>query len=182
MNELFPSAFRSARLSGQRGFTLVSAIFLLVVLTSLGAAMVTIFTGQQMGFAADLQGTRAYLAARAGIEWGMYQVNISNGFALSNLNSDINPNNTRLCPATTSFVPPAPTLAGFTVTVTCVVSYDPSPKAPASCVLGNASYDATQCGPNVYLITATACNAPVAGSCPGASGINCRDRNHAASR
>lgn len=58
----------------QKGFSLVSAIFLLVVLAFLGAAMVTFSTNQQQTSAMDVMGARAYQAARAGIEWGAYQV------------------------------------------------------------------------------------------------------------
>lgn len=53
----------------QRGFSLVSAIFLLVVLAALGAAMVTFSTAQNQTLAMDVLGARAYQAANAGIEW-----------------------------------------------------------------------------------------------------------------
>jgi len=56
------------------GFSLVTAIFLLVVLSMLGAAMVTFFTAQQQSSALDMMGSRAYQAARAGIEWSAFQV------------------------------------------------------------------------------------------------------------
>jgi MSHA biogenesis protein MshP len=58
----------------QRGFSIVSAIFLLVVLSALGAFMLTFSNVQQMTSAQDVQGSRAYQAARAGIEWGAYQI------------------------------------------------------------------------------------------------------------
>jgi MSHA biogenesis protein MshP len=58
----------------QRGFSLITAIFLLVVLAGLGTMAVTFFTAQQQSSALDVQGSRAYQAARAGIEWGAYQV------------------------------------------------------------------------------------------------------------
>ncbi len=58
----------------QRGFSLVTAIFLLVVLSGLGAVMMTFFTAQQQSSALDVLGARAYQASRAGIEWGAYQV------------------------------------------------------------------------------------------------------------
>ncbi len=58
----------------QRGFSLVSAIFLLVVLAGLGAAMVTFSTTQQQSQAMDLMGSRAYQAANAGIEWAAYNI------------------------------------------------------------------------------------------------------------
>ena len=63
----------------QRGFSLVSAIFLLVVIAALGAFAVTLSTTQQQSAALDVQGARAYQAARAGIEWGAYQVMINPG-------------------------------------------------------------------------------------------------------
>ncbi len=62
------------RLARHGGFTLVSAIFLLVALAALGAAIVRLSTTQQVTSAQDLQGSRAYQAARAGVEWGVYQV------------------------------------------------------------------------------------------------------------
>ena len=64
------SGFAQARSSG---FALVTAIFVLVVLALLGAAMVALSTTQHIGQARDLLGTRAYFAARAGLEWGVYQ-------------------------------------------------------------------------------------------------------------
>jgi MSHA biogenesis protein MshP len=58
----------------QQGFSIVSAIFLLVVLAFLGTAMVTFSTTQHQSAAMDVMGSRAYQAARAGIEWTAYQV------------------------------------------------------------------------------------------------------------
>jgi MSHA biogenesis protein MshP len=85
------------------GVGLVTAIFLLVVLAGLGVAMVSIFTSQQASSSLDVQGARAYQAARAGIEWGLFQ-------QLRN----------KHCAASTSFAMPDQTsLAGFVVTVKC---------------------------------------------------------------
>ncbi|MDO8311369.1 MAG: hypothetical protein Q7T25_05460 [Sideroxyarcus sp.] len=58
----------------QRGFSIVTAIFLLVVLSFLGVAMVTFSTTQHQSAAMDVLGSRAYQAARAGIEWQAYYV------------------------------------------------------------------------------------------------------------
>lgn len=58
----------------QRGFSLVTAIFLLVVLAGLGAVMVTFSTAQHQNLAMDLMGSRAYQAARAGVEWSAYEI------------------------------------------------------------------------------------------------------------
>jgi MSHA biogenesis protein MshP len=56
------------------GFAIMSAIFLLVVLSLLGAMIVSLSSTQQVGQARDLLGSRAYFAARAGLEWGVYRV------------------------------------------------------------------------------------------------------------
>ncbi len=136
-----------------RGFAIVSAIFILVVLAALGAFVLNVSTNQQVGSALDVQGVRAYQAARAGIEWGLYRVqstaayNFSYGtpaVAVGSANSNL-----RACPASpTSFVPAAATLATFTVTVTC-----------------DATVDASG-GPTIFTVVATACNQPTAGACP----------------
>lgn len=93
-----------------RGFAIVSAIFILVVLAALGAFILSISTSQQIGSAQDVQGVRAYHAARAGIEWGMYR-QLRDGS----------------CPGAatpTSFTPAAAMLSGFTVTVLCDAAAD----------------------------------------------------------
>ncbi len=136
-----------------RGFAIVTAIFILVVLAALGAFIVSISTNQQIGTALDIQGVRAYQAAKSGVEWGIYQIeatpayNFSYGtpaVAVGNANP-----NTRACPASpASFAPAAPTLAGFTVTVTCAATLD----------VNN--------GPTVFRVVSTACNQPAAGACP----------------
>lgn len=64
----------------QSGFALVSAIFILVILAGLGAAMVTFSGAQQSAIAMDIQSARAYQAARAGVEWGAYQAARVPGF------------------------------------------------------------------------------------------------------
>ncbi|MEI7613218.1 MAG: pilus assembly PilX N-terminal domain-containing protein [Betaproteobacteria bacterium] len=86
---------------GAGGFAIVSAIFLLVILSALAAFIVQISTQQQMGATADIQGVRAYQAARAGVEWGAFN-HIRNS----------------ACAATSSFTLGG-NLTGFTVTVQC---------------------------------------------------------------
>lgn len=93
----------------QSGFALVTAIFILVVLAGLGAAMVTISTSQHTTVAMDIQSARAYQAARAGIEWGAYQAlqtPLPAGFTCPVL------------PAAAASYAMAP-LTGFATTVTC---------------------------------------------------------------
>lgn len=53
---------------------MVTVIALLAVLAVLGASLVVVFTTQQVGAALDLEGVRAYHAARGGLEWGVYHV------------------------------------------------------------------------------------------------------------
>jgi MSHA biogenesis protein MshP len=64
--------------SDQRGFAAVAAIFLVVVLATLGAFMLTFSNTQQLTSAQDMQGTRAYWVARAGLEWGVNRVSAVN--------------------------------------------------------------------------------------------------------
>ena len=61
--------------AAQRGFAAVAAIFLVVVLAALGGFMVSISNTAQLDSAKDIQGTRAYWAARAGLEWGLGAAN-----------------------------------------------------------------------------------------------------------
>ena len=94
------------RLSSRReaGVGIVTAIFLLVVLAGLGVAMVGVYTSQQAGSNIDLLGARAYQAARAGLEWGIFQARQA----------------TPDCQPRSSFLmPPGTSLSGFTVVVNC---------------------------------------------------------------
>lgn len=52
------------------GFTLVQAIFLIVVLGLLGTFMITMFQVQTHTTTLSHQGVRAYYAAKSGLEWG----------------------------------------------------------------------------------------------------------------
>ena len=57
-----------------RGFVLMLAIFLIISLATIGVYLLTIATGQLEAGIQDEQAARAYQAARAGMEWGAYQV------------------------------------------------------------------------------------------------------------
>lgn len=106
-----PTSKGSMRRRAQRGFSIITAIFLLVVLAFLGVAMVTFSTSQHQSSALDVIGTRAYHAARAGIEWGAYQVLPASAGAFATA-----------CRAgtTSQGVTPLPgTLSGFNVNVEC---------------------------------------------------------------
>jgi MSHA biogenesis protein MshP len=96
--------------SARRGFSIISALFLLVVFSALGAFMLTFSTAQHTASAQDIEGARAYQAARTGVEWALYQV------------LQVSPT----CPSAAPLAPLGGSLSGFTVTVACVspASYD----------------------------------------------------------
>jgi len=56
--------------TNQKGFTLIQAVFILVVLGLLGMVMVRLIGVQSSTGVMALQGARAYHAARSGLEWG----------------------------------------------------------------------------------------------------------------
>jgi MSHA biogenesis protein MshP len=51
------------------GFTTIAAVFIVVVLAALGAFMLTFSNTQHLTSATDLQGSRAYRACQAGVQW-----------------------------------------------------------------------------------------------------------------
>lgn len=57
----------------QTGFSLVPALFLLVVLAALGAVAVRLSAVEHQTVVLALQSSRAYAAAQAGVEWSAYQ-------------------------------------------------------------------------------------------------------------
>lgn len=100
-----------------------------VFATILGTALVTISSAQHVGFGLDVQGVRAYHAARAGLEWGMYHV-LRPGFGgCTGINN--------------KSVVFTGNLSGFRATLTCRESLHQE---------GGVAV-------NMYTVTATACNA-----------------------
>lgn len=83
-----------------RGFALISAIFLIVILAALGTFMLSLSNTQHLSSAQDVQGARAYWAAKAGLQWAVASISAA-------------PSS---CPATTLI------LDGVTVTVTCTAN------------------------------------------------------------
>ena len=136
----------------QHGFSLIAAIFILVVLASLGAFVLTISTTQQIGSVMDIQGARAYQAARAGVEWGLYQVQSTPAYSFGHASDPLptDPNLRSCSTAAGSFTLPstAVSLSAFTVTVSCT------------------SYTDGSLGPSVFQLVSTACNQPTGGACP----------------
>ncbi|SHJ79043.1 MSHA biogenesis protein MshP [Malonomonas rubra DSM 5091] len=63
-------------LKNESGFTLVQAVFILVVLAVLGVAMMRLSGIQSSTSIFALQGARAYQAARSGLDWGASRASI----------------------------------------------------------------------------------------------------------
>lgn len=137
----------------QQGVGVVAAMFVLVVLSVLGAAIARLGWTQQISSAQDMDGARAQRAANSGAEWGLYQALAPTGIW-------------RNCNGATQTLTDmqAKTELGMTVTVTC----------------NRTTYVEGQTGTGdppvfsdrtiqVYRIDAVACNAPTA--CPDASRI-----------
>jgi MSHA biogenesis protein MshP len=94
--------------TAQQGFAAIAAVFLVVILAAFGAFMVSFSNTQQLTSAQDVQGSRAYWAARAGLEWAIASV-----LATAPVAPATSPAAT--CPVST---PPA-SLDGFALTITC---------------------------------------------------------------
>jgi MSHA biogenesis protein MshP len=142
-----PSIF--TRLKARRrsaGVAIVTAIFLLVVVAGLAVAVISLSGAQQDASAKDLQGQRAYQAAKAGIEWALA---VNSGRRLGGV---------LVCGSVNSFVPQAATLSTFTVTVVITCDGDTQ-----NGLVGGGTDDSTA---NHYVITSTACNQPAATGCP----------------
>lgn len=57
----------------QKGFAIVSAIFLIVVLGFLAVSMSRVFTSGQQAISQDIISLQTYFTGRSALEWGMYQ-------------------------------------------------------------------------------------------------------------
>jgi MSHA biogenesis protein MshP len=131
---------RSRRSPRRRaGFTLVSALFVLVVLAALGTALASISLRQHMGSAAEIDAARAWQTARSGLEWAAWQV----------LQNPPPPAAAPGCFAATSFA-----LGGFTVSVSCE-------RTPASGTLDDGGQRLV-----FYRLRATACQPAPSAACP----------------
>lgn len=127
-----------------RGFAAMMALVLLALLAVLASALVFLSSTQQMGFALDIQGGRAYQAARAGLEWGVHHVLRVGGTDCAGIESG---------GAGTTFAY-AGDLAGYFVTVRC----------------GETTHDEAGATLSMYQVAATGCNQLAAGICdPAAS-------------
>ena len=96
----YPTHFKNK----QQGFSIVMAIFILVVLGLLGSYMVRLSGVQQATSSYALQGAKAYQAAKAGLGWAVAK--ISTGGSCVDVN------------AQTALT--VPDLTGFTVSLNCI--------------------------------------------------------------
>ncbi|MBP9712558.1 MAG: hypothetical protein KBD60_02580 [Sterolibacterium sp.] len=69
-----PDRLRRAPAAGQRGFAILMAVFILVILALLSKFVINTATLQHTGSALDVMGLQAYQAANGGVEWGMARV------------------------------------------------------------------------------------------------------------
>lgn len=121
----------------QRGVSVITAVFLLLLFAGLAVYMLWITSAQNRGAAQDVQGARAYQAARSGVEWGLYKL-LRDG----------------TCAAATSLTFAGSSLSEYTSTVSCVRTANTDELLATNPV-------------RVYEIVATACNRPVGGTCVG---------------
>ncbi len=89
-----------------KGFALVTALFLLVILASVAVFTVNISGMNRTTTSFSIQGMRAYFAARSGLEWALYEVT----------------NNPAICPVNTILNLSQGSLQGFQVNITCTVT------------------------------------------------------------
>lgn len=123
----------------ERGFAIVGAFFLVVILGALGVYLSRITAQNQAGSALDIQGARAYQAANAGIEWAASRLLL--------------PASAPSCFTATTLAFPGTVSEPFTVTLNCSVT-----------VLAEGGVDVS-----TYRIVANACNQPACPSAnPGA--------------
>lgn len=126
-----------------RGFAMVSALFIVVVLAVLGAAVASISVRQHVASAVELNAARAYQAARAGLEWGAFSTLVPAPPAAPAVDAP------PACFAT-NHIALTGELTGFVVSVECTRT------GPLADGASSRTF---------YQLQATACNAPTGGSC-----------------
>lgn len=87
------NTYKNQSLHQQRGSSLVIAIFIIIVISMLGAALVKMIRSSSDSIVYEVLGTRAYNAAQIGLQWQLQQL-----FPLDN--------NTPLACADVSKIPP----------------------------------------------------------------------------
>ena len=127
-------------LRGQHGLSSLLVIAVIVTLGAVSAYAVSLVVSAQAGLGVEHAQARALSAARAGLDWGRYRINVPA---------------VPLCTAAQSITTLPGSLAPYTVTVRCTAA---APVLDAGVAL------------RAYSLAATACNRPAAGQCPNAAG------------
>lgn len=70
----------------QKGVSVVTAIFLVVVLALMGVGMVSILTTSKQSISQEYTSAKAYMAGRSCLQWGMYQAIFSGTDGIFNNN------------------------------------------------------------------------------------------------
>ena len=80
----------------QSGVSVVTAIFLVVILALMGAGMVSILTTSQQSISQEITSAKVYMAGRSCLQWGMYQSAFAPGSAVDSHTSTFNNNTSGL--------------------------------------------------------------------------------------
>lgn len=137
--------------SPQSGVGVVAALFVLVVLSVLGASIARLGWTQHTSAAQDLESARAQRAANSGVEWGLFQALHASG-AWAN------------CNGATQTLDGMQADLGMTVTVTC--HHDTHTEGQVGAGDPPVFSDRTV---RIYRIDAVACNSTA--GCPDASRV-----------
>jgi MSHA biogenesis protein MshP len=120
-------------LNRARGFALPAVIALLVVLALFGTSLAVVSSTQHGGAALDLQGVRAYHAARGGVEWGLFHLLRTGGLGCAGIHGQS--------------IDYVGNLAGFRATIQC----------------SSTLHEESAGNVTMYALTVTACNDTAAG-------------------
>lgn len=60
-------------IKNQKGVSIVTAIFLVIVLSLMGVGMVNLLTTSQQSISQEITSAKTYMAGRSCLQWGMYQ-------------------------------------------------------------------------------------------------------------
>jgi MSHA biogenesis protein MshP len=135
----------------QSGFAIAAAVFILVLLATLALAITMMSTQTQTSHARDTLGSRAYQAAKAGLDWGAYQV-----LDPANTTATSGSANLPNCPGVGGSV--CPTAAAPSSSAMPTTPFNGSVLAGISVTLACSCADFTEVGRNirVYQLRATA--------------------------
>jgi MSHA biogenesis protein MshP len=143
----FDELQRRVRLRRTRGLGVVAALLVLVMLSTLAAAIVRLTWTQQTTLAQDIDSARAAQAAYAGAQWGMYQALRGSWSTCAGLSQTLDLRSTM----------------GSRVTVTCnSQTYNEGELADGSGAPQSV---------RIYTIAATACNGAAA-TCPDNASVS----------